>query len=73
MGLRMKNFNTSGVYRKIPFLGLEVHKSRGGIAAKGGGRVWTVFRFKGWAWQGKGGGGVFEDGLIPQFTLWHYS
>ena len=36
MGLRMKNFNTSGVYRKIPFLGLEVHKSRGGIAAKGG-------------------------------------
>ena len=33
----MKNFNTSGVYRKIPFLGLEVHKSRGGIAAKGGG------------------------------------
>ena len=61
----MKHFNIFGVHWKIWFSkgGQEKPKYWGDCLKRGGG-AWTVFRFKGRAWQ-EGGGGVFEVGLIP--------
>ena len=58
MGLRMKNFNISGVHWKIQLSGGR----RGGIVCK--------FRGKGGAWQEKGSG-VFEGGGVdtPMHTM----
>ena len=44
------------------------NQHRGGGLPKKGGGAWTVSQFKGGTWQERGGG-VFEDGLIPQCTL----
>ena len=62
----MKNFNIFGVHWKS--------NVEGGLPKKGG--AWTVCRFKGREGRGrdlarKRGGGVLEEGLIPQCTLWH--
>ena len=47
-----------------------IYIERGDCLKRGGG-AWTVCRFKG-AWQEKGGGGVFEEGLISQCLLWYH-
>ena len=69
-GVKDENFNIMGVRWNIRLLGrrgLEKPIYRGYLPKRGAGGgkgAWTVSRFKG-SWQKRGGGGVFEGGLIP--------
>ena len=71
MVLRMENFNILGVHWKIGLLGGRSQKNNiaGRDCLKRG--AWTVCRFKGGLGKNEGGG-VFEEGLIPQCALWEW-
>ena len=60
----MKNFNIFRVHWKIQFLG-GIHEKQ---IYTGGLDSFQIQR--GGTWQERGGGGVFEGGLILQCTQW---
>ena len=73
MGLKIKNYNILGVQWKIWLLEGGFKKNQciwGTINIQLYNMDWTVFRCKGGLGKKDGVGGVFEGGLIPQYTLW---
>ena len=67
----MKNFNILSFHWKIQLIGGEFTKNRyrRRMPKRGGGGGWTVCRFKGGAWQERGGG-VFWGGVILWCIIW---